>query len=75
MNEDLMIQKILKLEEDVETVKKKIAKVDLLDNVLKGQDKMITLLQTVRQEQTFMYNKIDRLEYEVNKIKLHLQLA
>ena len=75
MNEDLLIQKITGLEEDVKIIKEKINKVDLIDDVLAGQDKMIQILMRVDQERLFTNERMKRLEEDVQRIKLHLQLA
>ncbi|MEK7083652.1 MAG: hypothetical protein AAB932_00260 [Patescibacteria group bacterium] len=47
MNEDLIIQKIIKLEEDVEEIKERMAtKLDMRE-LQSGQDKMIRILERV----------------------------
>jgi hypothetical protein len=61
MQEDLMIQKIVNLEADVAVIKEKIGKIDLIDDVLSGQDKMITILSRLDQERIFNTERIKRL--------------
>ncbi len=77
MNEDLFIQKIIKLEADVEQIKETMATKMDLRTLMDGQDKMIRILERVDQERVFTNTKLDRLENEVKQIKhlLHLDPA
>lgn len=79
MNEDLMIQKIIELEEDVSIIKEKMIGIDNLDKkmdiLMNGQDKMISILQRVDQERTFTNVRLERLEQTIKIIKQRLQLA
>lgn len=70
-----MIEKIINLEADVAVIKEKVGKIDLIDNVLEGQDKMITILSRLDQERIFNTERIKRLEEDARKIKLQLQMA
>lgn len=75
MNEDLVIQKIIKLEEDVAFLKEKIVKVDMLDELMVGQDKMIKILERLDDERVLMNDRITYLEKDVTMIKDHLHLV
>lgn len=53
MDENLIIQKIIKLEEDMKEVKETMStKMDIRE-ILNGQDKMIKILERVDQERVF----------------------
>ena len=75
MNEDLIIQKVISLEEDMKVVKEKVSKLDLIDALLQGQDKMIRILERVDQERVFTNEKIRHLEMEVKQIKEYLHIT
>ena len=75
MNEELLIEKVVNIEKDVEHIKEKILKIDMLDDILAGQDKMITILQRLDQEHVFTSQRIKRLELQVERIKVHLHLV
>lgn len=79
MNEDFIIQKIIKLEEEVAEIKHQIATrlatKDDISTILAGQDKMIQILLCVDQERTFTNACIDRIEEDVKNIKLRLQIT
>lgn len=75
MDEDKIIKKIIKLEEDVEEIKKTMATKDDVDKILNGQDKMIQLFTRIDQERLFGNERMKRLETDVKMIKQHLQLA
>lgn len=75
MDEDKFIKKIIKLEEDVEEIKKTMATKDDVDKILNGQDKMIQLFTRIDQERLFGNERMKRLETDVKMIKQHLQLA
>jgi len=89
MNEDLIIQKIIKLEEDMKEVKETMATKMDIKELLDGQDKMIRILERVDQERVFTNSRMERfetqgsngeerimkLEKDVQAIKQHLQLA
>ena len=47
MNEDKIIQKLLEHDGKLERIEKKVQKVDMFDDVLKGQDKIIQLLTRI----------------------------
>lgn len=66
MNEDLVIQKIIKLEEDVTLIKEQVKKLDEWDTLMVGQDKIIKLLETIRIEDAAAKNKTDRLEKRID---------
>lgn len=75
MNEDLFIQKIIKLEADVEEIKRTMATKLDIGKLLEGQDQMIRILERVDQERTFTNVRLERLEQDVNKIKSQLHLV
>ena len=90
MNEDLIIQKIIKLEEDMKEVKERLGKLDSnMDVLINGQDRMIRILERVDQERAFTNARMERfekqglsgeerimkLEKDMQTIKQHLQLA
>lgn len=75
MNEDLMIKKLIILEQDVTVIKETIKKLDGWDNLISGQDKMIRILERLDQERVFTNQKINELENDVQHIKKHLHLA
>lgn len=66
MNEDLVIQKIIKLEEDMVDVKQQVKKLDEWDTLMLGQDKIIKLLETIRIEDAAAKSKTDRLEKRID---------
>ena len=66
MNEDLMIQKVIKLEEDVTDIKEQVKKLDEWDTLMRGQDKIIKLLETIRIEDVATKSKTDRLEKRID---------
>ena len=61
MNEDKIIEKIIKLEEDVTLIKETMATKDDIRQLLDGQDKMINTLQRVDQEYVFTNHRVGRL--------------
>ncbi len=75
MNEDLVIKKLITLEEDVAVIKEKAAKLDMFDTLLTGQDKMIKILDRLDQERIFTNEKINQLEADIQRIKLQLNMA
>ena len=75
MNEDLLISKIIKLEEDVAGIKEKVKKLDEWDTMMHGQVLMTKILQDIRQEQAFGSQRVTRLEEDVKMIKLRLGMA
>ncbi len=75
MNEDLFIKKIITLEEDMVIVKEKLKKLDLLDSIMEGQDKMVAILERLDHERVFTNRKIDELENDMKRVKLHLQMV
>lgn len=85
MNEDLFIQKVLKLEEDVAQIKEVMSTKADVRLILDGQDQMMRILRRLDQEQTFTsvhlgrldekIKKIDELEKDVKDIKLKLQMV
>ena len=66
MNEDLVIQKIIKLEEDVTDIKEQVKKLDEWDTLMVGQDKIIKLLEIIRVEDAAAKSKTDRLEKRID---------
>jgi hypothetical protein len=82
MNEDLFIKKVIKLEEDMIYVKEKIQKIDMLDDLIKGQDKMIAILERIDQERILTEHTLKKVEKEVGlntmdikKIKVQLHMV
>ncbi|OGH71798.1 MAG: hypothetical protein A2921_03425 [Candidatus Magasanikbacteria bacterium RIFCSPLOWO2_01_FULL_43_20b] len=70
MNEDLVIQKIINLEEGVVEVKEKVKKLDEWDTLMSGQDKIIKLLETIRIEDAAAKSKTDRLEKRIDEFAI-----
>lgn len=54
---------------DVADLKKKTSR------IINGQDKMTVILQRLDQERIFTFERVRRLEEEVNKIKSHLSIS
>ena len=83
MNEDKIIQKLLEHDGKLERIEEKVQKVDMFDDVLKGQDKIIQLLTRIDQERVFTNTRMDRIEKErivkletdMKIVKQHLQLV
>lgn len=82
MNEDLFIKKVIKLEEGMIYVKEKIQKIDMLDDLIKGQDKMIAILERIDQERILTEHTLKKVEKEVDlntvdikKIKVQLHMV
>lgn len=82
MNEDLVIQKIIKLEEDVTWVKEQMAAKLDTQTFLNGQDEIIKVLRDIQTEQAATNHalrrhedRIETLETDVQKIKLQVNLA
>lgn len=76
MNEDLVIKKLVNLEQDMIEVKKKVNEHDSkLDKLLIGQDEMIGLMKRWDEERIHMNQKITELDEDVSKIKFQLKLA
>lgn len=73
--EDTIIQKIIQLETDVAEIKEKMKKVDMIDDLISGQDQMLSILQRLDHERTFGNERIVRLEKDIEKIKKHLELV
>ena len=79
INHDGQLERIIinqvKHEERLDSIDEKLKKLDRFDEVLAGQDKMISILDRVDQERVFTNEAIKRLEKDVARIKLHLHLA
>ena len=90
MNEDLVIKKVIKLEEDMSWMKEKMTyvtkKIDSFEN---GQDKMIAILERLDQEWVLTEHHLKQVDEEhkalknnqaktdedVRKIKIQLKIA
>jgi len=75
MNEDRVIEKLLEHDGRLDRIEKKMVKLDMLDDIFAGQDRMIRILERVDQERVFTNEKIKQLEADVQSIKLRLQIA
>lgn len=75
MNEDLFIEKVLKLEQDVQYIKEEIAtKGDIRDMKI-TLDQIVGFMQRWDEERIHMNQKITELDEDVSKIKFQLKLA
>lgn len=69
MDEDKVIFKILKLEEDVNEIKETMATKKDHQEVMNALDRLIKLSEKKDQELTFMGSRITRAEDDIKKIK------
>lgn len=53
MDEDKIIKKLLEHDGKLERIEEKVQKVDMFDDVLEGQDKIIQLLTRIDQERIY----------------------
>lgn len=78
-NEDLIIKEVAQLSTDMANVKDRLdrieSKVNSIDTVMAGQDKMMKILERLDDERLFMNQKITEFDEDVSKIKLHLKLT
>ena len=75
MNEDKVLQKLVDIEEKMERFVTN-EKFDKFSNqVMSTLDKQGVILQRLDQERLFTVEWIKRIEEDVSRIKLHLQLA
>ena len=75
MNEDRIIEKLLEHDGRLDHINEKLVKLDTLDVIMSGQDRMIRILERVDQERVFTNEKIKHLETDLESIKLRLQIA
>jgi hypothetical protein len=75
INEDLVIKKIIKLEEEVVVIKETMATKNDIRLIMDGQDKMIRLMERWDDKRVLMNDAIKTLDKDVIHIKKHLQLA
>ncbi len=75
MNEDLVIKKIINLEEDSAIIKETMATKHDIRLIMDGQDKMIRLMERWDDERILMNDAIKTLETDVAYLKKHLQLV
>lgn len=72
---DSVIEKLIDHDEKLGNIEYRLEKLDVLDDFMAGQDKMITILERVDQERIFTNEAIKRLEADVSRIKKHLHLV
>lgn len=82
MSEEKIIAKLLEHDEKIETLVTKPEFQEFRDEVLTGQDKMITILQRLDEERVFtnkwindIEKKVEENKDEIKKLKLRLKIA
>lgn len=69
MNEELFIEKVLKLEEDVAVIKDTMATKDDIRMLLDGQDKIMKILLTHDEERLMTNVRLDRHETRIEALE------
>ena len=69
MNEDLVIKKIINLDERLIRVEENMATKQELRGLVKGQDKMITILERLDQERLFTEHHLKQIEQDQQMLK------
>ena len=72
---DRVITKLIEHDGELKNIKETMSTKEMMDELMRGQDKMIQILIRVDQERVFTNEKIRQLETDVKLIKLQLQIA
>lgn len=75
MNEDLIIQKLIELDEKVGNLATQASLKQLDERITNALDQQMVILQRLDQERVFTIEWIRRIEKDVERIKVHLKLA
>ena len=68
MPEDKIIQKLLEHDKRLDQIEERVEKTLTLDDYLKGQDKILAVLQRLDQERVFTSEWIRRIESDVERV-------
>ena len=75
MPEDKIIQKLLEHDKRLDQIEERVEKTLTLDDYLKGQDKILAVLQRLDQERVFTSEWIRRIESDVERVKKELKIT
>ncbi|MBP9749035.1 hypothetical protein KBD18_02395 [Patescibacteria group bacterium] len=75
MDEQKVVQKLIELDEKVETMATQKSIDHLSSFVSKALDDQLVILQRLDQERVFTTERVKRIETELEQVKLQLKLA
>ena len=73
--EDKIIQKLVEIDQKLDTFATKLELADFKDQMMTQLDKHSVILDRLDQERVFTIDRVKRIEDDVEKIKLELKLA
>ena len=75
MDEDLIINKLIEIDEKLSAFSTNERVGQLEQKVMQSQDEMMVILKRLDEERLFTIEWVRRIETDVERIKAHLQIA